>query len=51
MASRASEADSAWEFTHNNARSFLQVNHFTVPQITAVLLYSVIADQLNWSLL
>ena len=51
MALRVSEADSVWEFTHNNARSIMHVNHFTFHPLTAVLLYGVIVDQSDWSLL
>ena len=51
MASMPSKADSAREFTHNNAHSFMHVNHFTFHPIKAVLLYSVIADQSNRLLL
>ena len=51
MASRANKADSVWEFTHNNAYSFMHVNHFLFHPIKAVLLYGIIADQSNRSLL
>ena len=51
MAQRWSEADSAWEFNHNNASSFMHISHFKYHPITVDLLYGVIADQLNQTLL
>ena len=51
MAWRASEADSEWEFHHNDVRPFMHANHFTSHPITAVLLFGANADKSYRSLL